>query len=446
MRIRKSLYFIGLLILLPLASHTQELNVQAGPELFLPVGASSSFYSAGAGGAVSTQLELLGFLSPTLETGVTAQVLPGLGDAVAFSRIGGGVDFFLYPISRLRLSAGGRAGAYIFSYNNSALGYYWDVHAQAGFRFSPAFTLNAGAGYRQYRVTPGNADETETAADSDPFDPLVLSGISVTIGAKIQLSSLGNRSSGVTIENINQTPVFPIIYSLYDSTPLGSVTLINQEQAEIRNVKVELSAGSYTSREIVCGEFPILRKGESAEVPLYALFNEGVLAFTENTKLQADLTVKYDLLNAPQEKVLPVTISLKNRNAATWADDRIVAAFISPNDPVVLEYSKFVAGLVREHIRPGINANLQYGIGLFEGLRLSDVSFTPDPSTPYQTTRTDSSLTDYIQYPYQTIAYKGGDRDDLGILYARCTGIGRNPRGNHSRRIRISRCRLSRDE
>ena len=92
--------------------------------------------------------------------------------------------------------------------------------------------------------------------------------------------------------------------------------------------------------------------------------------------------------------------------------------FISPNDPVVLYFSKFVAGLIRDRVRPDISENLQYGMGLFEGLRLTGIAYTPDPSTLYISTHADPEAVDYIQYPHQTIAYKSGDGDDLGLLYA----------------------------
>ena len=128
--------------------------------------------------------------------------------------------------------------------------------------------------------------------------------------------------------------------------------------------------------------------------------------------------MSYSLLGSRREARKPVTILFAHRNAATWKDERLVAAFVSPNDPAVLEHSKYVAGLVRDRLRGGIDANLQYGLGFFEGLRLSGISFTADPTTPYRELHGHPDEVDYLQYPHQTLVYRSGDCDDLAILYA----------------------------
>lgn len=57
-------------------------------------------------------------------------------------------------------------------------------------------------------------------------------------------------------------------------------------------------------------------------------------------------------------------------------------------------------------------------MGLFESLRLVGLKYSPDPSTPYAAYHKDLAKVDYLQYPYQTLSYKGGDSDDLAVLYA----------------------------
>jgi tetratricopeptide (TPR) repeat protein len=56
-------------------------------------------------------------------------------------------------------------------------------------------------------------------------------------------------------------------------------------------------------------------------------------------------------------------------------------------------------------------------MGLFESLRLIGITYTEDPSAPYKECRTAPNRLDYIQYPYQTFAYNGGDSDDLSLLF-----------------------------
>ncbi len=378
--------------------------MQATPELTIPLGSDSSLYSIGAGGTVHGNIYLFHFFAPGLQTGVQIQPLRNVGNSLTFLRGGLEANFYLFPISRLYINGGGAFGSYIGFHPSTTnfSGLFWSANVDVGFRFSPVFTLSAGAVYRSYLYVP---------------EP-VYSGLSVGINAHVQLSSLSGKNTGIEFEPIQDNPVFPILYAQYDAVPVSRVKIINNEQAEIRNVAIYFQAGEYTSARLLAKEIPIMRKGAAVDVPIYALFNEEILSFSENTKIEGEIAVKYEFLNSEREAIETKSVFIHHRNSMQWEDDRIVAAFVSPNDPAVLEYSKFVAGLVRENVRPGISDKLQYGMGLFEGLRLSEIVFSPDPSTPYQETRVDSTAVDYIQYPYQTIAYKGGDRDDIGLLYA----------------------------
>ena len=381
-----------------------DFSVEASPELTIPLGGDSAYYSVGGGGTARGRIGLFNFFAPGIQAGVQVQPLKNVGSSLVLVRGGVEANFFAYPVSRLYINGGAAFGSYIGIHPGAGnfSGLYVSGRGDVGFRFSPSFTLSAGAEYRSYLYVP---------------EP-VFSGLSVGITGHLQLSALSGKSTGINFESISDNQVFPILYTMYDQLPVGTVLVINNEQAEIRNVKISFRAGEYTSTEALSATLPLLRRGASREVPLYALFNEEILSFSENTKIEGEVVVSYELLNSPREARLSKSVFVYHRNAARWEDDRIAAAFVSPNDPAVLEYSKFIAGLVRENVRPDISSGLQYAIGLFEGLRLSDIAFTPDPSTPYLKARSDSRMVDYIQYPYQTIAYKGGDRDDLGLLYA----------------------------
>jgi len=73
---------------------------------------------------------------------------------------------------------------------------------------------------------------------------------------------------------------------------------------------------------------------------------------------------------------------------------------------------------VRVHSRTEIDKFLQYGMGLFEGLRVYGLVYTPDPTMPYAEARKDTSRLAYLQYPYQTLSYKSGDADAIALAMA----------------------------
>jgi tetratricopeptide (TPR) repeat protein len=83
-----------------------------------------------------------------------------------------------------------------------------------------------------------------------------------------------------------------------------------------------------------------------------------------------------------------------------------------------LDYTKYIAGLIRNRLRTGLNQNMQFAIALFEGLRMGGIGYSNDQETPYASYHRDAAGVDYIQFPFQTLAYRSGDLDDLGLLYA----------------------------
>jgi len=373
------------------------------PDVSLPVMDSAGLFTAGGGATFASDLELFGILAPFVEAGFHAQPTRNTGRSLLLTHGGVGLSLFSFPIPRLKARIGAGGGLYAGSYeNNQTNNYYWKARAEMGYRFSPGFTLSGGGEFVQYLYQGGSH----------------YSGITLGVTVDMNLSLFTARGSGLTVEGSQSEPVFPIFYTSYEQVPVGTVKITNTEQAEIRNVEVSFQTGSYSSRPKSCARFPLIAKGRTVEAPLYATFNEQVLTLTENAKVQAEVIVTYSLLDSRRELRKAQTIRFNHRNATTWKDERMAAAFVSPNDPAVLEHSKYIAGLIRERIRSGIDGTLQYGMGLFEGLRLSGIACVADPTTPYRKFHGDPNATDYLQYPYQTLAYKSGDCDDLSILYS----------------------------
>lgn len=318
----------------------------------------------------------------------------------------GGFHFgaLLYPASRIELELGGSFGPYFSisgSYEHSAP--YYKAFADVAFRLTPNWTIGAEAAwldhqYDTYWGEPGAAG--------------------IAIGVSVRYKFDTEESTQNVLGTVAQEDsVFPILYTLYKETPFATITLTNDETAEIRNVQVLFRAGKYTGSELECGRIGVLKKHKSAEIPLTADFTKEILNFTEEGKIPGEIVVNYELLGQKRVSVSQVIIPVYNRNQLRWTDSASLASFISPTAPEILEYSKVLVGLARSHQRSGLNRNLQYAIYVFEGMRLSGIAYKEDETTPYDSTHMDYEAIDYIQYPYQTMMYKAGDKDDLGVLF-----------------------------
>jgi tetratricopeptide (TPR) repeat protein len=384
------------------AQPVDRLSVRAVTEAVFPAFGDEQYYAPGVAGSLALEYQALPFLSPLFRAGVVSESIRG-SDVLTIAEAALGVGVAFSPIERLLLRLDGTGGLYAayrgdLGVGNLSLG----TRAEIGFRVSPALSLAASAGIARY---------------FGPSEPL-LTAISAGMSATLHLGALGAASGRVRIEDVQVQSVYPVFYSFYDDHPFGSLSVVNGEENEIKDVRVSFSMGQYMSQPKSCGEFASLARGGSVEVPVYALFNDDVLSLTENTRAPGELVVDYTLLGSHRQTRAPIVLQFLHRNAMNWDDDRKAAAFVSPTDPAALWFAKFVTGIVRDRARTSINRNLQLAIGLFEAERLYGINYVIDPSSSYVEKSAKESSVDYLQYPYQTLFYRGGDCDDLSILFS----------------------------
>lgn len=399
-----------------------DMVFKAEPNIVIPL---RELYSVAPGVSASAEVDLFNLLSVGVEGSYTNEKPKSVDGTMNF--ISGGLDVSGYynPISRLYVSAGAGVGIYNFSTNikkknqdedSSSDGnddvktakpfsdIYYKAFAEVGFRVNPSFTISAVGGYKQFLCTG-------TDFLSGPY-----AGISfrynVAVGNKSQ-------SSDVRIRVEQDTPIFPVYSSVYSTEPFGTIILRNEEGAELRNVHVSFRAGKYTTGTKECAVIGRLNRRTSIEVPLYADFSDEILKFSENGKISGEVVVDYELLGKKMSVVKTAVVDVYNKNAFLWGDSTGLAAFISPDVPEIAAYAKEITGITRANLYTGMNANLQYAVGLVEGLALSGINYSNDKVTPYTSFYNGTEL-DSIQYPLQTLQCLSGDYDDLGILLASC--------------------------
>jgi hypothetical protein len=60
---------------------------------------------------------------------------------------------------------------------------------------------------------------------------------------------------------------------------------------------------------------------------------------------------------------------------------------------------------------------VQYAAALFEALNVYGLQYIIDPNSSYVEMADNASALDSLNYPYQTLLYRGGDCDDISILF-----------------------------
>lgn len=390
-----------------------EFTVKATPTAMFPFlsGGNKKYAAVGGGGFIDAGITLFDFLNVGPEIGFiflpknsSKQLESGIDPNLFIVPFGAQAGAYFYPFSRVEVG-GGLAGGICLSSTDSKTHYapWYRVYGEANFRINSKISVGLNTSYLtfqndSYFGNPGAAGISAGVSIRFKYDTEKVSG-------KVDSSVVQNES------------VFPLMYTIYKENPFGSIIIDNNETAEIRNVVVKFRSENYTASEIECGKVKMIRKHKSEEIPLYADFNDSILQFSEAGKITGEVVVEYELLGDKRVSVSPVTIPVYNRNQVRWIDPAAIASFISTNSQEVLEFSKYLVGIARNHLRTGLNRNMQFAMYLNEGLRLSGIRYDQSSDTPYRENHLDPSALDYIQYPYQTLTYKSGDKDDIGILF-----------------------------
>jgi hypothetical protein len=401
---KSSLILVVLILLSGSWAFSQEpgtFSIHVSPCANIPFGKSSDLYKIGVGSDLNAEYVIPGLPLVFVQAGLGYSLNPTLAETtlhlVSFGA-GGGLRISILPKLIFKLSALGGYSVGLYE-NETGTSPFYSGGAEIAYLFSRAFSLGAGARYMDYLA------EGET----------LYRGLGVFLGASYNFGA-GSTRSNIKIIDTRVDPIFPVFYKHYDDNPLGSIVIKNEEKGTIKDVKVSFYASQYMEQPKICAVLPELGRNREAEVSLYALFTDEVLQITEGTKVNSDIRIEYTYLDEVRTFDLAETLRMYDRNAMTWDDDQKAAAFVTAKDPAIMRYSKTVAGNVRGRGSRAINSNFRMVMAMFESLRLYGVNYVVDPTTPYKELSQDKVSLDYLQFPSQTMSYRGGDCDDLSIL------------------------------
>lgn len=411
-RFFKKVYIFLLVSLCLNPLNAVELAFKITPNVFFPMltGGNEKYEPVTFGAFLDAGVSLWDFLYVSPEVGF--YMLPKIGRAelkndepenLLLIPVGGQVGVQFYPFSRLELDLGLAAGACIEYHGKFHYAPWYRAYGEAYFRLNPTVAIGLNGSW---------FDAQNNSWWGNPLAEGLSAGVVVKLKRDTQKAA-GNVDA--TIEQ--DEPVFPLFYTIYKDNYFGSIEIKNEETAEIRNVKVSFRAGDYTNSQIECGQIKVLKKHRTEEIPLSADFSENILNFTENGKIPGEIIVEYEMLGQQRVSVTQVIIPVYNRNQVRWTDPSVLASYISSSSQEVLEFSKYLVGVARTYLRSGLNRNMQFAMYVFEGIKLAGIECTDDNSTPYRKYHLNPDLIDYVQYPYQTMLYKTGDKDDVGVLF-----------------------------
>ncbi len=402
-----------------LSSNLSTLTVSLSPRYDIPLFTSTEQFQNGLSGQFSLAYKPPIFfpIYVSFDLGYTYSPLK-LTWANPLHRVmaGGGIGLNIRFLGRLSADLYFKGGYYesIINDLDGEILYggnpYIDTGGGLSFYLSSAFRIGIGVSYRQFFGVPDD----------------LLKEVGFYIGTSYRFPLTGSMEieptkrllSKLKISKVKINEIFPVFYKYYDDHPIGKITVVNGENGKIDKVTVSFFITQYMDNPKIYRIKGAIRKGESREIDIFALFNEKVLNITEGAKVSSRLIISYEFRGKRKEKSVVKTILLQNRNASIWDDDRRAAAFITAREPVILRLSKNLAGIIREEPNKVLGKNFMLLNAIHNALSTYGITYVVDPKTPYKDFHEKKQAIDFLQFPRQTLEYKAGDCDDLSILYA----------------------------
>ena len=263
-----------------------------------------------------------------------------------------------------------------------------------------------------YKINPHLSFEAPLMVN---FNRGVFADVGAAPGITLNVSKMIRRDTLISMQVKEIKPVFPVLHSWYEKNPFATVEIKNEEESGITDVSVSFFQGQYMGQPQLCATRKRVEKLESFDVDLVAFFNEQMLDLIEKVDSLGSVIVEYRVLGQKKRKTFPITLGIYGRNSMSWDDDRRAAVFVSSKDPAAMLFSRHVTSSVRNNLRSGVPLNIQYAMGIFEALDEFGINYVIDPNSSYSDNVGSTSI-DFLQFPYQTLMYRGGDCDDLSIL------------------------------
>ena len=269
----------------------------------------------------------------------------------------------------------------------------------ADFHLTPALSISAFGGFKSFYSKPES----------------LLDNVQAGVGIKYSLSRGLFSSTAIEMTDSEVDSLFPVFFEHYKDNSFGNLTFVNNEENDITDVSISVYIESYMTAPSVVETIPYVKRGEVFEASAKAFLNQNILELLQPKNGEMDIIVSYYSLGSRQEVSYRLPVLTMSRNSMTWEDDRRAAAFVSGKDDAAQDFARQVQNKVKNHLRSDIPVNIQYAAALFGALKAFGINYVVDPSSAF-TDNIGTAAVDFLQFPYQTLMYHGGDCDDLTIL------------------------------
>ncbi|MBU0622229.1 MAG: hypothetical protein KJ795_10295 [Gammaproteobacteria bacterium] len=214
------------------------------------------------------------------------------------------------------------------------------------------------------------------------------------------------------IEVVQLRDIFSNSYKIYERDGIGRIKLTNNTNKTMQKLQVTFQLKDFM-------DFPTEAKldkllpGQSEEVALKAVFNNGILTLTEDSSVQALIEASYFEGGKRVTFSKNPTVNVYDKHRLTWDERERFAVFVTPKDTPIIDVSRSVVSQFKE-----TKDEAQLAAAVFNMMGTLGMTYIQDPSNPYQVSSGKDHTVDYLQFPRETLERKSGDCDDLVAFYS----------------------------
>lgn len=238
-----------------------------------------------------------------------------------------------------------------------------------------------------------------------------------TIDNSVATRSRANVGTRLVVHDLAIGPVFPAMYRHYASHAVGSARFENTGPAPISELEVAIFVPSLMREPAQIASPDSIGVGRSAQIDLTAAFEPAILDVEDGDVVTAILTVSYSTEGASQSGEIRALVTVLNRNAVQWDDDRRVAAFVAPHRDDIKALATTILGAGEQPFAEALTPGLLVAMRVFAAMKAANLTYTIDPQSAYEELSQIDGAVDYLQFPQQTLSIGGGDCDDLSVLF-----------------------------
>jgi tetratricopeptide (TPR) repeat protein len=220
----------------------------------------------------------------------------------------------------------------------------------------------------------------------------------------------------ITITAAKIDDLFPSLMQQYRTHPIGTVTVRNVLDEEVRELKASLFIEGYM--DFPTESIPLSRlkaKGE-ATLDLKVLFNTAVFKLQEDLPVQGKIEVSYQTARGEQKTSKVEELMLYRKTALVWDDSAKLASFIMPNEEIVSTFAHRVSDIEAVEKKYRLASRLFRGIRVCDALGAYGIAYVEDPDSPISRVLGKSAVVDTVRFPRMTLLIQSGDCDDTSAL------------------------------